>query len=112
MHELTTAYEAGLAAFENALQTTAEHDYIRRGRLYGKVADVWVAMNRHERGHEFYTLAESVLSQAPQRIVAWWSEWLRIKLQRMDTVLLGEPSRRHGRAGGSDISQCSSSMGR
>jgi eukaryotic-like serine/threonine-protein kinase len=42
-----------------------------------------VAMNRHEPGHESYTLAEAVLESAPQRDAAWWVEWFRVKLQRM-----------------------------
>jgi predicted ATPase/DNA-binding CsgD family transcriptional regulator len=83
LQELATAHQEAFAAFEQAVAHTAEHDYLRRGRLYGRLADVWVAMYQHERGHEAYTLAESLLAQAPHRSTAWWGEWLHIALQRM-----------------------------
>lgn len=81
---LTTAHQAALTALEQALEYIADDDCIRRGSLYGKMADAWVAMNRHEQAHEVYTQAESVLAQAPQRMAAWWREWLRIQTQRME----------------------------
>jgi tetratricopeptide (TPR) repeat protein len=82
--ELSTAYEDARAAFQKALDTTADDDYIRRGRLYGKIADAWLGMNEHEPAHETYTLAESVLENALQRDAAWWHEWLHIQTQRME----------------------------
>jgi hypothetical protein len=81
---LATAHEAAVAAFRKALATTAAHDHIRRGRLHRKLADVWVAMNQHERGHELYSLAEAELVQSSQRGAAWWNEWLRIEMQWME----------------------------
>ena len=75
--ELTTA-------FQKALETTADDDYIQRGRLYGKVADAWLGMNQHELAHETYALAESVLENALQLDETWWHEWLHIQTQRME----------------------------
>jgi eukaryotic-like serine/threonine-protein kinase len=81
---LTTTYDAALSAYEKALEFSAERNYIEQGRLYGKIADTWVTMNQHETGHEYFTLAESILAQAPHRTPAWWREWLRIQTQRME----------------------------
>ena len=84
LYELANSHQEMLDAYEQALAYTAGDDHIRRGHLYGKVADVWVAMNRHEQGHEFYALAESALENAPQRDAAWWVEWFRIETQQME----------------------------
>jgi predicted ATPase/DNA-binding CsgD family transcriptional regulator len=84
LYELASAHQEALDTYEKALNNTAGDDYVRRGRLYGKVADVWVAMNRHEQGHELYQLAESALENAPRRDAAWWAEWFRIETQRME----------------------------
>jgi tetratricopeptide (TPR) repeat protein len=84
LQKLATAYEAALAAFHKALEMTVDHDHIRRGRLHRKLAYVWVAMNQHEHGHAGYVLSETELAHAPQRVAAWWHEWLRTKMQRME----------------------------
>jgi predicted ATPase/DNA-binding CsgD family transcriptional regulator len=84
LHALATARKEAIMAYEKALESTAENDHLRRGRLYGKVADSWVAMNQHERGYSCYAMAESVLENAPKRDPAWWDEWFRIQLQRME----------------------------
>ena len=81
---LTTAYENALDAYGKALEFSEESNHIERGRLYGKIADTWVVMNQHEKGHEYFALAESELAQAPKRTPAWWRECLRIKTQRME----------------------------
>jgi predicted ATPase/DNA-binding CsgD family transcriptional regulator len=84
LQALATAHKDALAAYEQAFGNAAETDYVRRGRLYGKIADVWVAMNRHGQGDTAYRLAESVLESAPQRDTSWWVEWFRIKTQRLE----------------------------
>jgi predicted ATPase/DNA-binding CsgD family transcriptional regulator len=84
LYELASAHQAALDTYQQALDNTAGDDYLRRGRLYGKVADVWVAMNGHEQGHEYYQLAESALENAPERDAAWWAEWFQIVTQRME----------------------------
>jgi predicted ATPase/DNA-binding CsgD family transcriptional regulator len=84
LQKLAASHGDALVAYEKALETATEDDLIRRGRLYGKTAEVYVGMNRHELGHEYYTLAETVLARSPLRVAAWWNEWLRIKTLRME----------------------------
>jgi predicted ATPase/DNA-binding CsgD family transcriptional regulator len=84
LQELATAHTDALAAFERALENTSSEEHIRHGRLYGKMADSWMAVHRYEAAHEAYTLAEAALEKEPQRDAAWWSEWLQIQTQRMN----------------------------
>jgi tetratricopeptide (TPR) repeat protein len=84
LEELATGHADALAAYEKALAYTASDDHVRRGRIYGKIAEIWVLMHRHEQAHQYYTLAESVLEKASQRDAAWWGEWFRIKTKRME----------------------------
>jgi predicted ATPase/DNA-binding CsgD family transcriptional regulator len=84
LYELASAHEESIDAYHKALDKTADGDSVRRARLYGKIADVWVVMHRYEPGHEYYILAESVLENTRHRDAAWWVEWLRVKLQWME----------------------------
>jgi len=83
LRELATDHEDALVAFEKALDYRAGDDPIQRGRLYCRIADIRVAMNQHEKGEEFYALAEAVLEVVPHRDSAWWTEWFGVRLQRM-----------------------------
>ncbi len=84
LHELATAHEDAIGAYEKAFEHTVDEDFIRRGRLYGKMADTQVSMNHHELGGKLYTLAASVLENAPRRESSWWVEWFRVQLQQME----------------------------
>jgi DNA-binding CsgD family transcriptional regulator len=64
LQAVASAHAAALAAFEQAVAHTEAHDYIRRARLYGKLAAVWVAMRRYAPGDEVFMRAEALLAQA------------------------------------------------
>ena len=84
LEELATAHADALAAYDKALAYTASNDHVRRGRNYGKIAEIWMIRHRHEAAHQYYTLAESALEKASQRDAAWWGEWFGIKTKRME----------------------------
>jgi DNA-binding SARP family transcriptional activator len=71
------------AAYQQALDLLPSSDVVWRAELLPKLGHVWEREYQYDQALAYYTQAESLLQEQPQRNEQWWQTWLQIQLERM-----------------------------
>jgi predicted ATPase len=84
--ELKGQLEEAIAAFEEALQYTAETNRLSQARLHHWIGRAWGFRFRHQDAVHAFERAEAALGPAPAEAdTEWWQAWIGIQLDRMET---------------------------
>lgn len=84
LYELSGDGNQALNCYQQALLSTETAKALRRGRIQCEIAQAYVLLNNHEEADRTYTQAEAILEQVEQRDLAWWQEWARVQIERME----------------------------
>jgi tetratricopeptide (TPR) repeat protein len=83
LYKLSGTYDQAMVYCQRALEQIDPTDFVRQGRQYRQIADVYVITNEHNKADASFTEASAILDQAVERDSAWWQEWAYIQSEQL-----------------------------